>query len=341
MDQELAESFYEDRDQLRNYATQQILNIQQENQRSYNSKRKQAIKYDIGDHVAIQRTQFGSGLKLKPKNFGPYKIIKNKGRERYSVEKVGIHDGPYITETSADHMIPWPQEDNTNKIYMLRFFTNIFHSIRSPQTIKCQPTIIIEGNIAAGKTTLTRWISNHTNYLVIPEPLDVWHNLNGFNLLKAYYEDRNTWAITFQMYAMLTILKRHGYETKQPIKIMERSILSMSKCFIPLMLDENIINKPQQDVLLEWLKFIEGVFQIHVDAIIYLRTTPEISYRRIKDRNRPGENKITLDYLDKLHKKYDQWLLRDTEIQIFEIDATQNFIEVAQNVTTIFSSFEV
>ncbi|GFW01349.1 uncharacterized protein TNCV_5030021 [Trichonephila clavipes] len=56
------------------------------------------------DLVAIQRTQFGAGLKLRPKFLGPYKVTKVNSKDRYEVEKVGQHDGPNSTTTSADLM---------------------------------------------------------------------------------------------------------------------------------------------------------------------------------------------------------------------------------------------
>ncbi|GFV97049.1 uncharacterized protein TNCV_3526351 [Trichonephila clavipes] len=60
--------------------------------------------YKEGDLVAIQRTQFGAGLKLRPKFLGPYKVTKVNSKDRYEVEKVSQHDGPNSTTTSADLM---------------------------------------------------------------------------------------------------------------------------------------------------------------------------------------------------------------------------------------------
>lgn len=113
---EIAESFVEDRHELRQHARSQILRMQQHNEASYNAKRKKAHSYNIGDHVAIKRTQFGSGLKIKPKHFGPYQVIQSKGHERYTVEKIGSHDGPFRTETSADNMKLWPQDEQSFQI---------------------------------------------------------------------------------------------------------------------------------------------------------------------------------------------------------------------------------
>jgi len=66
-----------------------------------------ALRYTHGDLVAIKRTQFGPGLKLRNKFLGPYRITKIMRNDRYTVEKVGEHEGPQVTSTSADYMKPW------------------------------------------------------------------------------------------------------------------------------------------------------------------------------------------------------------------------------------------
>ncbi|KAL0861495.1 hypothetical protein ABMA27_009023 [Loxostege sticticalis] len=80
--------FMLERDDLRKSAKEYILKIQEENQRSYNKKRKESTKYKVGDFVAIKRTQFGGCLKLKPKYLGPYEVKNVKPNDRYDVEKV-------------------------------------------------------------------------------------------------------------------------------------------------------------------------------------------------------------------------------------------------------------
>ncbi|GFW05708.1 uncharacterized protein TNCV_3407741 [Trichonephila clavipes] len=98
------EELLEQREFLRNDAKKNIETLQSENRKTYNSRRKKASLYKEGDLVAIQRTQFGAGLKLRPKFLGPYKVTKVNSKDRYEVEKVGQHDGPNSTTTSADLM---------------------------------------------------------------------------------------------------------------------------------------------------------------------------------------------------------------------------------------------
>ena len=59
-------------------AKRNILKIQEENRKNYNRKRKQTHVYKKCDLVAIQRTQFGIGLKLLQKFLGPYEVTKVK-----------------------------------------------------------------------------------------------------------------------------------------------------------------------------------------------------------------------------------------------------------------------
>ncbi|GFX05736.1 retrovirus-related Pol polyprotein from transposon 412 [Trichonephila clavipes] len=78
-----------------------------ENKKQYNKHRKPAYNYKLGDTVAIQRTQFGTGLKLRPKYFGPYEVTKVNKHDRYKVQKIGQHEGPNFTcsPSAADDVV--------------------------------------------------------------------------------------------------------------------------------------------------------------------------------------------------------------------------------------------
>ena len=107
--EEERESFSEERENLRKKAKEQILQVQEENIRNFNKKRKESTKYNEGDLVAIKRTQYGTGMKLKAKYLGPYQVIKVKRNNRYDVEKFDPSaEGPGVTSTSADFMKLWP-----------------------------------------------------------------------------------------------------------------------------------------------------------------------------------------------------------------------------------------
>ncbi|GFX79412.1 hypothetical protein TNCV_1715621 [Trichonephila clavipes] len=102
--EEMAKELLEQHEFLRNDAKKNIETLQSENRKTYNRRRKKASLYKEGDLVAIQRTQFGAGLKLRPKFLGPYKVTKVNSKDRYEVQKVGQHEGQNSTTTSADLM---------------------------------------------------------------------------------------------------------------------------------------------------------------------------------------------------------------------------------------------
>lgn len=107
LEEEITVAFEEDRQQLRAEAKRQIQEIQEENKKTYNLRRKKAPTYDLGELVAIQKTQFATGQKLFPKYLGPYEIVKVCGNDRYLVMKVGDHEGPNQTSTATDYMKRW------------------------------------------------------------------------------------------------------------------------------------------------------------------------------------------------------------------------------------------
>ncbi|GFW80680.1 hypothetical protein TNCV_3235321 [Trichonephila clavipes] len=84
--EEMAKELLEQREFLRNDAKKNIETLQSENRKTYNRRRKKASLYKEGDLVAIQRTQFGAELKLRPKFLGPYKVTKVNSNYRYEVE---------------------------------------------------------------------------------------------------------------------------------------------------------------------------------------------------------------------------------------------------------------
>ena len=107
IDKENLKQYQEDRNDIRNKAKQQIGKIQEENRKTYNLRRKTPKRYQINDRIAIKRTQYGPGLKLKPKFLGPYRVTKAKPNDTYDVQKEDFCEGPMTTSTCAEYMKPW------------------------------------------------------------------------------------------------------------------------------------------------------------------------------------------------------------------------------------------
>lgn len=63
------------------------------------------------------------------------------------------------------------------------------------------------------------------------------------------------------------------------------------------------------DILQEWYEFIHEQHKIECDLIVYLRTSPEVAYERIKKRARDEESCVPFDYLKDLHDLHENWLI--------------------------------
>lgn len=87
-------------------------------------------------------------------------------------------------------------------------------------------TVIVEGNIGSGKTTFLNHFNKYEDVCVLAEPIELWRNCSGHNLLGLMYEDIKKWSFTFQSYVQLTMLQQHTKKTDCPIKLMERSVYS-------------------------------------------------------------------------------------------------------------------
>lgn len=48
-------------------------------------------------------------------------------------------------------------------------------------------TICIEGNIGSGKTTFLNHFQNLDNATILQEPMDLWRNVAGVNLLVSFF----------------------------------------------------------------------------------------------------------------------------------------------------------
>ncbi|GFT71765.1 uncharacterized protein TNCV_3199991 [Trichonephila clavipes] len=81
--------------------------MQEENCRNFNKKLEKAYQYEIRNIVTMQRTQCGTGLKLRRKFFDLYEVVKVKPKDGYDVRKIGRHEGAKTTSTAADYMKMW------------------------------------------------------------------------------------------------------------------------------------------------------------------------------------------------------------------------------------------
>ncbi|XP_018576748.1 deoxynucleoside kinase-like [Anoplophora glabripennis] len=194
-----------------------------------------------------------------------------------------------------------------------KLITKMANSLAGVKSDLSRPfTVIVEGNVGSGKTTFLNYFNKYDHVAVCSEPIEMWRNCDGYNLLDLMYKDPKKWSFTFQSYVQLTMLRQHTRKIPQPIKLMERSIYSARYCFVEKMARDSLMAAPAVAVIDEWFKFITNEEQIDVDLIVYLRTSPEVVYERILKRNRSEERTIAFDYFKALHEIHEDWLYHKT-----------------------------
>jgi deoxycitidine kinase/deoxyguanosine kinase len=162
--------------------------------------------------------------------------------------------------------------------------------------------ISIEGNIGIGKSTLLDNLKDILDAEIHPEKLD-----DAFlKCLGDFDKDPQRYAPALQEHIMnmrIALAKEtHGSDK---IHIIERSVIS-DVVFSYVMCGDGFIDQRFYHQYV--VKAREELEERPLDLILYLRTDPEVSFRRQLGRAREEESNVSLDYLTKLSRSHDIWI---------------------------------
>ena len=185
----------------------------------------------------------------------------------------------------------------------------------------------VDGNIGSGKSSrvndLKKYLKHNPSFIFLQEPVDDWNSIkakDGTTMLQKFYCDQDKYAFSFQMMAYisrLSLLRKTIRENPDCHIVTERSIFTDRNVFAKMLYDDDKIEEVEYQIYLKW--FDEFAKETKIDGIIYVHTSPDVCYNRIKKRSRTGEESIPLEYLKKCHDYHDNWILNDEEnIQIID-----------------------
>ncbi len=181
--------------------------------------------------------------------------------------------------------------------------------------------ILLEGNIAAGKSTVGRALKASGMFDFIEEPVDAWQSGFASNLLEAFYRDMNRWAFTFQTMAFLTRARtwKEGLVlTNHSRVVLERSLLTDRHVFATNAYRLGAMSDVEWQVYCALWDLVVSNFSVEPDCILYYRTPADVCLERIKVRGREEESGIALDYLRQLEALHDEWLLEHPRAVILD-----------------------
>ena len=185
------------------------------------------------------------------------------------------------------------------------------------------PIIIsFDGNIGSGKSSVLKYFQHNfqqlccnkkCNYKIcfLQEPVSVWESIidknDGKNIIEKFYENNEKYGFAFQMMAYISrlALLKEALTKDYDIIITERSIFTDKNVFAKMLYKDNKINDVEYQIYNKWFdEFSECIQKM---KIVYIRTTPHVSEKRVLKRARIGES-IPLSYLQNCHYYHDTWL---------------------------------
>ncbi len=181
--------------------------------------------------------------------------------------------------------------------------------------------ILLEGNIAAGKSTVGKSLKESGMFDFIEEPVDAWQSGFASNLLEAFYRDMKRWAFTFQTMAFLTRAKtwQEGLAlTNHSRVVLERSLLTDRYVFATNAYRLGAMSEVEWQVYCALWDLVVSNFDVEPDCILYYRTPAEVCQERITVRGREEESEIPLEYLRQLESLHDEWLLEHPRAVILD-----------------------
>ena len=127
--------------------------------------------------------------------------------------------------------------------------------------------LAVEGNIAAGKSTFLKLMSEEGGLKMCPEPVIDWTHIKldkevdqgaENNLLAKFYENPKRWALTFQNYAIFSRVKNQPkleFEDRG-VYLCERSVFSDRLVFGRNGLKTNIMTPLEYSLYCKWHSFL-------------------------------------------------------------------------------------
>jgi deoxyadenosine/deoxycytidine kinase len=162
-------------------------------------------------------------------------------------------------------------------------------------------TIVVEGPIGVGKTSLARYLADDLGARLLVEVVEE----NPF--LARFYEDPRRYAFQTETFFLLSRFRQHSELAQAPLfqthtvadYVFDKTFLFAS---LTLTGDEFELYRELFEQLRSRLPL--------PDLVVYLRAQPDVLLERIAKRGRPFETEIAADYLERITAAYDEFFAR-------------------------------
>ncbi|NUM51386.1 MAG: deoxynucleoside kinase [Flavobacteriales bacterium] len=178
--------------------------------------------------------------------------------------------------------------------------------------------IAIAGNIGSGKTTLATLLSKHYQWEAHFEDADENPYLNDF------YNDMQRWSFNLQVFFLNARFgKIQEFREKGKNAIQDRTIYEDAYIFAPNLHAMGLMTTRDFETYFSLFKLLESSIP-PPDLLIYLRASVPTLVEQIQKRGRDYEESIRIDYLKRLHERYEAWISTYDRGKLLIIDIDEN-----------------
>lgn len=183
--------------------------------------------------------------------------------------------------------------------------------------------ITVVGPIASGKTTASQLISNKFSFPLIDADL---YEKNPF--LENYIKDNNRWSFATELFFTIQRIKKlRSLRTilRQSSVIVDSGLIMSYQIYTKNHLVQGTMTAAEW----EFFSSIIDDYRNHIPPptkIIHLTTSPKTQLKRIKNRGRAFETHYTLEYLEQITDRLDEYadsLANDEKIELITINTEE------------------
>lgn len=160
----------------------------------------------------------------------------------------------------------------------------------------------IAGNIGCGKTTLTRMLSEHYGWT--PKYESVTYN----PYLEDYYKDIERWSYNLETYFLAQRFQDLiEIANSKDVIIQDRTILEGVHIFVANNKAMGNLSERDFDTYMHIFNLMMSMVR-EPDLLIYLKSSVPHLVSQIQKRGRDYEKGISIEYLNNLNERYDEWI---------------------------------
>jgi deoxyadenosine/deoxycytidine kinase/nucleoside 2-deoxyribosyltransferase len=177
--------------------------------------------------------------------------------------------------------------------------------------------VVVSGSVGVGKTSLIDLMARTGTWVALPEP--VMEN----PYLSKVYANLPDYAFRNQAFYLGQRALLHNSAKSMPgAVVQERCLSEDAEVFNYVMHEQGAIDDNDLETL---MTLYRGLFENtpRPDLVLYLTAPFEVAVERIRNRDRLGEGDLDVDFLCRVHDRYEDWASSPKSVPVLRIDTTE------------------